>query len=228
LKANISGIEVEGTAEEIGVLLRNYLKPTLTTTTAPAPSPASVSGLTCPACGMGGFKTPATVRMHVAHMRDEAHKKVREKDSYRHFGEGAIGGLTCSKCGKAFQSSNSRWHHENRAHGVKPPKGPQDCPDCGTTFRSKQGMEHHRTAIHGTRHEASSAAGSSSASDTSDNPTADEPQTIKHYIFVCKVGPTEVRHEVSGKTPNDAIKAHDEANPNHRFLTALNRKEVAA
>lgn len=101
-------------------------------------------------------------------------------------------------------------------------KGSKDCLDCKRTFKNAQGLKHHQTLIHGTaRREISSAAGSSSASDI---PTVDEPRTIKHYVFVCKVGPTEVRHPVDGTSPTTAIEAHDKANPNHRFVTALNKR----
>jgi hypothetical protein len=71
--------------------------------------------------------------------------------------------------------------------------------------------------------EESSGLPNSSAGHETRPPDARE--NTNRYIFVCRVGPTEVRHEVVGKDPNEAIKAHDsdEANRNHRFLTALTK-----
>ncbi len=172
MRTNISGIEVEGTPEEIGTLLRSYL-----------------------AKQTGGAVSVAKPSRNGTRM-------------------------ACDQCGKDFKTKDSLNHHVRKQHGGRTAKGPTSCPDCGKTFSTTQGMKHHQTVTHGTRREISSAAGPSSN-------IPDISTTDKHYVFVCKVGPTEVRHEVSGKDPSDAIATHDRDHPNHRFVTALNKKEGA-
>lgn len=205
MRANISGIEVEGTAEELGVLFRNYLTPNTpnvsnTFITSTTPTTSATSGLTCPACGMGGFRTQATVRMHVSHMKDEAHRKARGKKEVQR-------DLPCAACGNLFGSK--------RALGIH----------IGQLAKQRDKAHVEEKA----RRDNSSAAEPSSESDITIEPTPvpdpGETMSIKHYVFVCKVGPTEVRHPVDGTSPSSAIEAHDKANPNHRFVTALNKRE---
>jgi hypothetical protein len=201
LRTTISGIEVEGTAEELGVLLRNYLKPT--TTAAPAPVAASSTGLTCPACGQSGFKTQSTVRMHASHMKDEAHKKVGKEET-------STGTNTCNECGRSFKKVQALHHHQSAVgHARREISSAAGSSSAPTGFSRVEEIE-----------ESNRTLDSITEAMIREKISLTAPQVDRHFTFVCMVGPTEVRHEINALTPTAAIADHDRSHPNHRFVTA--------
>ena len=83
MKATIGGIEVQGTAEEIGTLLRSYLQKPDAQPTKPQQTVLKVSpkgeGLTCDQCGKTGFKSKRAVSIHKGQLRKSGNKDHTQK-----------------------------------------------------------------------------------------------------------------------------------------------------
>jgi hypothetical protein len=211
LRTTISGIEVQGTPEEMDALICIATKranekdppaevPTATTTRGQSRAEKHA----CDLCDRV-FERSKSLTNH----KNRVHGNGEKRPS---------GAFPCKGCDRSFKNKQGLHHHQtitgHTRREISSPAGPSSAHRNGSPGPSAE----QSTTASGdlaVPNVVNHSAGLTTAKDAQGDTKA-----VRRFLFICKTGPTDTKHCVEGPTPELAIQQHDLAYPNHQFLTA--------
>ncbi|MDE2426847.1 MAG: hypothetical protein KGO96_13180 [Elusimicrobia bacterium] len=198
MEATIQGIQVRGTAEEIGALLRTYVPPTTAASEQPRP------------IGHGSqvHDAKGTVNLSVAKHYDR-HLPLPAVTQYLR----AMPYLTSSSLAFTAADAFSAPKRKSPSTGTFEVASVQYWPKSAPA-----GLLQSPSADDGTTGQKLTVSSTNRALDAITRQITEYRPRL--FSFHCRVGPTDVHHDVSAGTPKEAIESHDAANPRHRFVNA--------